>query len=77
MTRKELSDTLKIYGFKMIKPSFTESDQTGAIIFNAFTKCAGIVYNFYIQPAQQFAEATMLSAVCQHDADDVSNMFFA
>ena len=77
MTRKELSDTLKIYGFKMIKPSFSESDETGAIMFYAYTKCAGIVYHFYIDPAHLFAEATMLSSVCKHEPDDVSNMFFA
>ena len=77
MTLKELSQTLKIYGFKMIKPSFTESDMTGAVIFNAYTKCAGIVYNFYIRPDQKYAVATRLSAVWQNDEDDVSNMFFA
>ena len=76
MTRKELADTLKIYGFKMIKPSFAESDETGALMFYAYTKAGGCVYFFYIEPEIKRAEFQLLSTVIRHTPDDVSYMFF-
>ena len=77
MTRKEFADTLKIYGFKMIKPSFKESDTTGNIYFYAYSKVSGLVYDFTIVPGISHAEACQLSGSENNNYIDASDMFFA
>ena len=76
MTKKEIKEVLKVYGLKMVKPSYGESDETGAITFYAYSLLSGLVYYCYIDQNQAYAEMLLMSPTCRHAFDDVSYMFF-
>ena len=76
MKRKQISEALKRYGFKIIKKSWYVGDlKDNSVLFNAYDDC-GTPYQFYINWEKQFARRQMYSTVTVHGTVDITGWFF-
>jgi len=75
MTRKQIKERLKMYGYKMIKPSWFRGDDGNCAIFIAYDE-NGICHQFYINWELKKARRQMLSDVQVLKPCDVAHMFW-
>ena len=76
MTRKQIKERLKMYGYKMIKPSWFRGDDGNCAIFIAYDEAGGVCYQFYINWETKKARKQMLSDVQVFEPHDIAYIFW-
>ena len=76
MTKQEIKEILKKYGFTVISKSwYFGKPEEESVIFTAYDK-TGTCYSFFVSWALKRARCQMLSPISVHDARDMSSAFF-
>lgn len=76
MTKSSIVKILNDCDYKMIPKSWYMSEDKTAILFKAYSKNCGQVYQFWIDTKFEYATRQPLSDVCIHKAQIISHWFF-
>lgn len=75
MTKKEVAQKIKNYGYTIISKSWFVGDDDSTVIFNGYDRL-GNCYHFFIDFNIKYATKQFLSATMIHDARDISDLIF-
>lgn len=76
MTKKIINKVLKERDYCMVPKSWYMSEDKTGILFKAYSKNCGQVYQFWIDTNLEYASCQTLSDVCIHKARIISHWFF-
>ena len=74
--KNTIKKAIKVYGYTMISKSWYTGNDKESVLFNAYNEY-GECFHFWIDSRYKFASRTALSDVCLHEAQEISNWFFA